>query len=133
LPIREAVRDLIRARGLRPAGAAARLGGKRNRATLYRLLSGDTADPRISTLLAICTVLATGPNDVLQRAGLVPYRERSRDPIDVELRRAFGELRGLSEDDRRLCLAMLRVVIDPGARCAGRPRRPRRPGASHPS
>ena len=112
MAIGKAVRDLIEARGLRPAEVADRLGGKRNRATFYRLLSGETNDPRVSTLLEICSSLTTSPSELLQLAGLLHYQERSLKLIDVELRQAFGELQGLNEDDKRLCLAMLRSVID---------------------
>jgi transcriptional regulator with XRE-family HTH domain len=112
MSIGKAVRDLIEARGLRPAEVADRLGGKRNRATFYRLLSGETSDPRVSTLLEICNSLTTSPSELLQLAGMLHYQERSLELIDVELRQAFGELQALSEDDKRVCLAMLRAVID---------------------
>ncbi len=112
MSIGKAVRDLIEARGLRPAEVADRLGGRRNRATFYRLLSGETSDPRVSTLLEICNSLTTSPSELLQLAGLLAYQERSLELIDVELRQAFGELQRLNDDDKRLCLAMLRGVID---------------------
>jgi transcriptional regulator with XRE-family HTH domain len=112
MSIGKAVRELIEARGLRPAEVADRLGGKRNRATFYRLLSGETSDPRVSTLLEICNSLTTSPSELLQLAGLLHYQERSLELIDVELRQAFGELQALNEDDKRVCLAMLRAVID---------------------
>src|SRR5204862_1987701 len=75
MSIGKAVRDLIEARGLRPAEVADRLGGKRNRATFYRLLSGETNDPRVSTLLEICGALTTSPSELLQLAGLLQYQE----------------------------------------------------------
>ncbi len=112
MAIGKAVRDLIEARGLRPAEVADRLGGKRNRATFYRLLSGETSDPRVSTLLEICDSLTTSPSELLQLAGMLQFQERSLELIDVELRQAFGELQTLNEDDKRVCLAMLRAVID---------------------
>ncbi|MDP8922904.1 MAG: helix-turn-helix transcriptional regulator [Chloroflexota bacterium] len=112
MSIGKAVRDLIEARGLRPAEVADRLGGKRNRATFYRLLSGETNDPRVSTLLEICSSLTTSPSELLQLAGLLTYQERSLKLIDVELRQAFGEMQQLEDEDKRLCLALLRSVID---------------------
>ena len=124
MSIGKAVRDLIEARGLRPAEVADRLGGKRNRATFYRLLSGETTDPRVSTLLEICNSLTTSPSELLQLAGLLHYQERSLELIDVELRQAFGEMQTLSEDDKRLCLVIVRSVVDLRAkRNANRPRR----------
>jgi transcriptional regulator with XRE-family HTH domain len=124
MSIGKAVRDLIEARGLRPAEVADRLGGKRNRATFYRLLSGETNDPRVSTLLEICSSLTTSPSELLQLAGLLTYQERSLKLIDVELRQAFGEMQQLEDDDKRLCLALLRSVIDlRSQRAEQRPRR----------
>jgi len=128
--IGKAVRELIDARGLRPAEVADRLGGKRNRATFYRLLSGETTDPRVSTLLEICNCLTTSPSELLQLAGMLVYQGRSMNLIDVELRQAFGELQQLNEDDKRVCLSMLRGVIDlrgKEQRPAGRRRRAARP------
>src|SRR6266511_6410803 len=124
MSIGRAVRDLIEARGLRPAEVADRLGGKRDRATFYRLLSGETSDPRVSTLLEICGALTTSPSELLQLAGMLQYQERSLKLIDVEHRQAFGEMQQLDEDDKRLCLALLRSVIDLRAqRNEARPRR----------
>lgn len=120
MAIGKAVRDLIDARGLRPAEVADRLGGKRNRATFYRLLSGETTDPRVSTLLEICNCLTTSPSELLQLAGMLVYQGRSMNLIDVELRQAFGELQQLNDDDKRVCLSMLRGVID----LRGKERRP---------
>ena len=76
MAIGTAVRDLIEARGLRPAEVADRLGGKRNRATFYRLLSGETNDPRVSTLLeavmsAVKEELATTPKLNNSGTGLI--------------------------------------------------------------
>jgi len=112
MAIAEAVRELIEARGLRPAEVADRVEGKRNRATFYRVLSGDTYDPRVSTLLEICNALTTGPSELLQLAGLLQYQERSLMLIDVVMRQAFGEIQRLDEEDRQLCLALVRSVID---------------------
>ena len=124
MSIGKAVRDLIEARGLRPAEVADRLDGKRNRATFYRLLSGETNDPRVSTLLEICSSLTTSPSELLQLAGLLTYQERSLKLIDVELRQAFGEMQQLEDEDKRLCLALLRSVIDlRSQRAEQRPRR----------
>ena len=84
----------------------------------------DENDPRVSTLLEICSALTTSPSELLQLAGLLQYQERSLKLIDVELRQAFGEMQQLDEDDKRLCLALLRGVIDLRAqRSEARPRR----------
>jgi transcriptional regulator with XRE-family HTH domain len=111
MSIGTAVRDVIEARGLRPAEIADRVGGTRNRATFYRVLSGETSDPRVSTLLEICSALTISPGELLQLAGLYQAQERPLKLIDIELRQAFGEIQQLDDDDRGVCLALLRGVI----------------------
>jgi len=112
MSIAEAIRELIEARGLRPAEVADHFEGTHNRATFYRLLSGETNDPRVSTLVTICGALTTSPSEILQLAGLLQNQEPSLMLIDVELQQAFGEMQQLDEDDRRLCLGLLRSIIN---------------------
>ena len=102
---------MIDARGLRVAEVAAHFSENRRRVTFYRVLSGTTANPRVSTLVELCTVLRVSPSELLHAAGLIHRRERSLEPIDLELRRAYADLQGLSDEDKRLCLAMLRGVL----------------------
>ena len=124
MSIGAAVRDVIEARGRRPAEVADRLDGTRNRATFYRVLNGETSDPRVSTLIEISSALTTSPSELLQLAGLYQPQGRPLKLIDVELRQAFGEIQQLAEDDRRVCLALLRSVIELRAqRTDARPRR----------
>jgi transcriptional regulator with XRE-family HTH domain len=112
MSIGAATLDVIGARGLRPAEVADRLGGVRNRATFYRVLSGETADPRISTLLELCSALAITPEELLQLAELYRGGGHQLKLIDVQLRQALDETEPLDDDDKRLCLALLRAVID---------------------
>ena len=133
MSIGEAVRGLITARGLRPAQAGDRLAGTRTPATLYQVLSDATHDPRVSTLVAICELLAVSPDELLQIADLLEPPGRAPALIDIELRQAFSEVKQLDEDDKRVCLAMLRGVIDLRAkrrRNAGRRRTPQ-PSEQH--
>ena len=111
MSLSDAVRGVLDARGLRVAEVAARFGEQRTRVTFYRVLSGATANPRVSTLLELCKVLTISPSELLHAAGLLRRRERSLKPIDLELRRTYAELQGLSDDDKRLCLAILRGVL----------------------
>ena len=111
MSLSEALRGVIDARGLRVAEVAGRFGEWRHQMSFYRVLSGRTADPRVSTLLELCKVLAISPSELLHAAGLLGRRERSLEPIDLELRRAYADLQGLSDEDKRLCLAVLRGVL----------------------
>jgi transcriptional regulator with XRE-family HTH domain len=110
MSIRAAILAILDARGLRPAEVADRM-STRNRATLYRVLSGDTADPRIGTILELCHALNTGVSELLELAGLYGSGARQLRLIDVELRQAFAEIHQLDEDSKRQCLALLRGVI----------------------
>jgi hypothetical protein len=110
MSIRAAVLAILDARGSLPAEVADRL-STRNRATFYRVLSGGTMDPRVSTLLEMCNALAIGPSDLLQLAGLYGSETRQLRLIDVELRQAFSEIQQLDEDGKRECVTLLRGVI----------------------
>ena len=122
MSLSEAVRGVIDARGLRVAEVAARFGEGRHRVSFYRVLSGTTANPGVSTLLELCKVLAISPSELLHAAGLLGRRERSLEPIDLELRQAYADLQGLSDDDKRLCLAVLRGVLKARTRWPARHR-----------
>ena len=111
MSLSEALRDLIEARGLRVGEVARRFGEGRHRVSFYRVLSGATANPRLGTLLELCKVLTISPNELLHAAGLLGRQERSLEPIDLELRRAYADLQGLNDDDKQLCLAVLRGVL----------------------
>jgi len=107
----DAVRVWMVARGLRPSDVADQIGGLRGHTTLYRILSGKTPDPRVSTLVTLCTVLRVSPDELLRQAGLLQDEAPIATSIDIELRQALRELRGLNEVDKRCCLTMLRSVI----------------------
>ena len=110
MSIGTAVLAILDARGLLPAEIADRM-STRNRATLYRLLKGETTDPLVSTLLELCNALATSPSDLLELAGLYGSGTRRLTLIDVEMRQAFDEMQQLDEDGKRECLTLIRGVM----------------------
>jgi hypothetical protein len=71
-----------------------------------------TTDPRISSVLAICESLQITVTELFQLAGLLPNVQRSTTLIDVELRQTFRVIQELDDDDKKLCLALLRNLID---------------------
>jgi DNA-binding Xre family transcriptional regulator len=110
MSLAEAIAGLARVRGMKPADVVEAT-STRNPASLYRILSGETEDPRISTLLELCRTLHTDPGELLGLAGLVEPAAGEVTTIDVALRQAFREVRELGEDDRRLLLKVIRCVI----------------------
>lgn len=94
MPIDQAIRTVMQARGVKMQELLARL-GRRDRSTIYRLLSGDTRDMKVSTLLDLCTALGVTPNDLLGLAGLWGEGGRSGDPLDMRLRKVFAVVQGL--------------------------------------
>jgi hypothetical protein len=119
MSIGTAILAILDARGVPPAVVADRI-STRDGSTFYRVLSGETSDPRISTLLQICDALMIGPTDLLELAGLYGGGTRQLRLIDVELRQAFNETQQLDEDGKRECLTLLRGVIGLHARRARR-------------
>jgi transcriptional regulator with XRE-family HTH domain len=103
----EAIKEIMDARGLRPADVARRLGGEYDRTTFYGVLKGATTQPRLGTLVVLCRALELSPTELLQLAGLWPYRERSVDTLDRQLRTAFAQLRILPFDDKQRAVAIV--------------------------
>jgi len=64
MSLQQALQAAMRARGIRVADLLERM-QQRDRSTVYRLLSGDTRDAKMSTLLAACTAIGVTPNDLL--------------------------------------------------------------------
>ena len=96
------VKDELYRRGMVPAELADRMreAGLRNRASVYRLLSGETNDPRLSTVLGVAQVLGA---DVSHLLGYSPApSSRIQD---------FNWLAGLPDKDKHLAIDIMRTVI----------------------
>jgi len=91
-----AIDETMRARGLRTVELAKRLGLEYDRATLYRMLSGATKEPRLGTLVQLCIALETSPSELLELAGVwVPGVPGGATAEDLRLRGAFRQVRAL--------------------------------------
>lgn len=110
--IGSAIQSVMRTRHLSAANIATRMQSGRNRATLYRILSGSTRDPKVSTFLDICQALEVSPIDVLQLAGLITYQRRETDLLDIRLRQLFRQIHGLPLPLRQLIIAQLGPMVD---------------------
>jgi transcriptional regulator with XRE-family HTH domain len=122
MSLTDAIARLAAARGMTPAEVAD--SGRRTPSALYRILSGQTTDPRTSTLLELCQTLRTSPGELLGLAGLVEPAASEVTTIDVALRQAFREVQALAEDDRVLVLALVRSFVqERGPKASARPQR----------
>lgn len=124
----EAISQISEARGLTSRDWGTKVGQDWDRAKFYRcyrLVTGLTTDPRISSVVAICESLGITVTELFQLAGLLPNVERSTTLVDVELRQMFRVIQELDDADKRLCVALLRTLVD--VRRGHRParRRPR--------
>ncbi len=106
-----AIREVLRARGLAQRDFLARVPRQSSRWAVYRILSGYSRDPRLSTLLVICEALEISLNELVQVAGLVPRRERSQVLVDVRLRRAFRDVQELDEEIKPLAVELVDGLI----------------------
>jgi DNA-binding Xre family transcriptional regulator len=111
MSLAEAIAGLAAARGLKPAEVAESIAGIRNRATFYRVLSGDTEDPRLSTLVALCNALDVTPGELLKVAGLPDAAAVESAARDVTLRHAMRDVQDLAAGDGQLVLALVRSVV----------------------
>ena len=107
-----AILAVMRTRKLSATQVASRMQSGRNRATLYRILSGATQDPKVSTFVDICQALDVSPIEVLQLAALVPHTPRDSDLLDIRMRQIFRRVQSLPEALKRLAVAQLGSLTD---------------------
>jgi DNA-binding Xre family transcriptional regulator len=94
MSLHQAIQTAMQAKGLKMGDLLARI-PQRDRSTIYRLLSGDTRDARVSTLLALCSALGVTPDELLSLAGFWSEAERVLDPLDLRLRKVLTMVEGL--------------------------------------
>jgi DNA-binding Xre family transcriptional regulator len=102
----------MRVREMSATDISEKMESGRNRATLYRILSGATQDPKVSTFVDICRALEVSPIEVLQLAQIVPYTPRDTDLLDIRLRQTFRHVQTLPEDLKRLAVAQIGAVAE---------------------
>jgi len=112
MSLADAIKQTMNARDLPTAEVARRLGEGYDRATFYRLLNGATTEPRLGTLVGLCEVLDVSPTELLQLAGLWPYRDRLADALDLRLRGAFAQLQLLPTDEKRRAARIVSCVVE---------------------
>lgn len=99
-------------REMSATNVAEKMESGRNRATLYRILSGATQDPKVSTFIDICRALEVSPIEVLQLAHLVPHTQRDNDLLDIRMRQIFSRVQALPDDLKRLAVAQIGAIAD---------------------
>lgn len=107
-----AILAVMRTREMSATDIAERMESGRNRATLYRILSGATQDPKVSTFVDICRALDVSPIEVLQLAELVPHTPRDTDLLEIRLRQIFRRIQALPESLKRLTVAQVGALTD---------------------
>jgi DNA-binding Xre family transcriptional regulator len=100
LQLRGRIGQVLHERGMTNRDLIAGL-GERHVGTGYRLLSGMTRDPRVSTVLEVCQALAVDPDELLHV---------SRAPLDSELEMLLAQVRRLDEEDGWLLIDVLRAI-----------------------
>ncbi len=108
----KALLSVMTARGMSATDIAEKMETGRNRATLYRILSGATQDPKISTFVDICHALDVSPIEVLQLANIVEHTPRDTDLLDIRLRQIFRRVQSLPERFKRLAVAQLSSIAE---------------------
>jgi hypothetical protein len=107
MSLNEAIHSVMRAKGISNSNLLGNPDRHRDRTTMYRLLNGDTADPKVSTLIEVCTGLNVTPNEILELSELWIPRKRSTDTIDIGLRTVFSRVQSLPEGSKELALRLM--------------------------
>jgi transcriptional regulator with XRE-family HTH domain len=118
MSLAEGLTRVMASRGLTTRDVLTRLGDQRDRATVYRLLAGQTENPRLDTLLSLCTAMETSPNELLDQAEVFPQRPRSADTYDLRLRLAFRRLQSLPAESKALAITQVLLLVETWTRAA---------------
>ncbi|MGI8551731.1 MAG: helix-turn-helix domain-containing protein [Dehalococcoidia bacterium] len=118
MSLQQALQAAMRARNLKVGDLLTRM-QQRDRSTIYRLLSGDTRDAKMSTLLAVCVALGITPNDLLGLAGLWQESGRSPDPLDMRLRRSFSSVQTLATPYKIVAVVQIERLVETWQDAAG--------------
>lgn len=122
MSLAEGLNRVMASRGLATRDVLARLGMQRDRATIYRVLAGQTVNPRLDTLLSLCTALDTTPDELLDQADVFDKRPRSVDALDLRLRIAFRQMQSLPAELKPAAIAQVLFLAESWKRAAdGRP------------
>lgn len=111
MSLNEAIHSVMRAKGISNSDLLGNPDRHRDRTTMYRLLNGDTSDPKVSTLIEVCTGLNVTPNEILELSTLWTPRKRSTDPTDIGLRTAFARVQALPPAHKELALRLLNGLV----------------------
>lgn len=103
---------IMESRGMTTRDVLDRLGERRDRATVYRLLAGQTANPRLDTILTLCAAMETTPNELLDQSDIFPERPRSADQWDLRLRVAFRRLQALPPEAKALAITQTLMLLE---------------------
>lgn len=107
-----AILSVMDTRQMSATAIAERMESGRNRATLYRILSGATQDPKVSTFVDICRALDVSPIEVLQLANIVPHTPRDTDLLEIRLRQIFRRVQGLPDNLKRLAVSQIGAIAE---------------------
>jgi transcriptional regulator with XRE-family HTH domain len=118
MSLAEGLARLMESRGLTTRDVLARLGEQKDRATVYRLLAGQTENPRLDTFLSLCAAMDTTPNELLDQAEVLAQRPRSADAFDLRLRVAFRRLQALPGDVKAVAITQILMLVETWERAA---------------
>ncbi len=110
MPLSSAIQSIMRAKGLRNAELLGNPERHRDRTTMYRLLNGETEDPKVSTLVEVCSGLGVTPNELLELSGNWAATKRSSAPSDIGLRAVFSRIQALPEPRKELALRLIQAM-----------------------
>ena len=106
------ITQTMQAHGLTSAQVATRLGETRDRAIFYRMVNGATTEPRLRTLVRLCSALETTPSELLELAEVwSPDTPRRVGPDDLRPRQAFGQIGALPADGKQWAVPLVAALV----------------------
>jgi transcriptional regulator with XRE-family HTH domain len=112
IPLAGVLQQLCTERGVPLATVVGRAGAWCDRSSIYRVMSGASADPLVSTLAAICRALDVRPQEVFERAGLWSAEQGKGASRHAELRAVLAAVACLPDSERVRVVQVVRAMVE---------------------
>lgn len=126
MALSEAMTTVMQAKRITRAELMDRLPDPTSRWAVYRVLSGQSRDPRLSTIVSICHALSVEPNRLMQLSGYYDGLDRGDLLITSKLHALLSAAESLDATSKDLAVSQIEAIILPLREIAADGKRNRR-------
>ena len=111
MALSDAIVTIMRAKNITRAQLMERLPNQASKWAVYRLITGDSKDPRNSTLTAVCAALEVEPNRLMQLAGFYDGADRHDLLHTARLHAILSVAEGFDGVTKQLAVEQIEAIV----------------------